>query len=79
MLPLPESLCFPSSFPSLELSAAPDTRADVATARLIDAALALRREAGGDLGFFAAYRQLAEHKVDDALALDVLYRSVWRR
>ncbi len=78
MLPLPASHSFPSPFASPAAIAAPDSRADTATARLIDEALAIQRQAGGDLGFFAAYRQLADHKVDDALAFDVLGRSAWR-
>lgn len=78
MLPLPASLAFPSPFPGPGTTAAPNARADTATARLIDEALAIRRQAGGDLGFFAAFRLLADHKVDDALAFDVLGRSAWR-
>jgi hypothetical protein len=76
---LPASLSFPLPFLSPGIGGARDTRADAATARLVEQALATQREAGGDLGFFAAYRQLAEHKIADSLAFDVLGRDAWRR
>jgi hypothetical protein len=74
MLPLP---C--DSFPPWTCLNAPESRADAATAVLVEEALAIQREAGGDLGFFAAYRRLAELNVDAALACALLDRGAWRR
>jgi hypothetical protein len=65
----------PSSFIIL---GEPDMRTDTATALFIDEALAIQREAGGELGFFAAYRRLAELKVNDGFACELLERGAWR-
>jgi hypothetical protein len=73
VLPLPyESIPFPLSLD------ASDTRADTATALLVDEALAIQRAAGGELGFFAAYRRLAELKLNHGFACDLLERGAWR-
>jgi hypothetical protein len=74
MLPLP---C--ESIPPWTCLNAPESRADADTALLVDEALAIQREAGGELGFFAAYRRLAERNVDAALACALLDRGAWRR
>ena len=73
MLPLPCESTRPFVFLDT-----PDMRSDTATALYIDEALALLREAGGELGFFAAYHLLAELKLNHGFACELLDRGAWR-
>lgn len=55
-----------------------DRRRDARTAGLVAQAVAIQARAGGDLGYFAAQRYLAEHQVHYLLAIHILDRVAWR-
>jgi hypothetical protein len=73
MLPLPCEPSSPNTFPD-----APEMRTDSATTLFIDEVLAIQREAGGELGYFAAYRRLAALGFNHGFACDLLERGAWR-
>jgi hypothetical protein len=55
-----------------------ERRRDAKTAGLVAEAVAIQARAGGDLGYFAAQRHLAEHQVHYQLAIHILDRVAWR-